>query len=171
MNLNEIYCMDCLEGMKLLPEHMVDLCITSPPYADIKKYTDFDGIPADQYCDWFLPKIKEIERILKPTGSFILNINDKVEEGFRHPYVYELIYRITKETGLKLFERLFWNKMKFIPNPYRFGDKVEYLFWFAKEKGFKFKLDEMRVEYSETSINRMKNKLKKNCKYIKFITK
>jgi DNA modification methylase len=60
-----------------------------------------------------------------------------------------------------MFERLFWNKMKSLPNRSRFGDRVEYIFWFAKEKGFKFYLDEMRTEYSEKSIKRMKKPLKK----------
>jgi DNA modification methylase len=60
-----------------------------------------------------------------------------------------------------MFERLFWNKLKGLPNRARFGDRVEYLFWFAKEKGFKFNLDEMRTPYAEKSIQRMKNPLKK----------
>jgi DNA modification methylase len=60
-----------------------------------------------------------------------------------------------------MFERLFWNKMKGLPNRSRFGDRVEYLFWFAKEKGFKFNIDNMRTEYSKKSIQRMKKPLKK----------
>jgi len=72
-----------------------------------------------------------------------------------------LLSQIHKRTELKMFERLFWNKMKGLPNRARFGDRVEYLFWFAKEKGFKFYIDEMRTEYSEKSIQRMKKPLKK----------
>lgn len=60
-----------------------------------------------------------------------------------------------------MFERLFWNKMKGLPNRSRFGDRVEYIFWFAKSKDFYFNIDEMRTEYSEKSIQRMKNPLKK----------
>lgn len=59
-----------------------------------------------------------------------------------------------------MYERLFWNKKKSIPNTHRFGDKIEYIFWFVKEKGFKLNMDEMRTEYSKTSINRMKYQLK-----------
>jgi DNA modification methylase len=61
----------------------------------MKKYCEGDCI------DWFIPYCIEIERVIKPTGSFILNINDKVEGGFRHPYVFDLISRLHKETGLK----------------------------------------------------------------------
>ena len=161
MEVNKIYQGDSLKLLKVLPDNYVDLVITSPPYADLKTYIDFKGIPANEYVNWFLPYCKEIERIIKPTGSFILNINDKVENGFRHPYVFDLISIIHKETNLKMFERLFWNKMKGLPNKNRFGDRVEFMFWFAKEKGFTFNIDEIRTEYSEKSLNRMKRPLRK----------
>jgi DNA modification methylase len=160
-DLNKIYQGDSLNLLKELPDNSIDLVITSPPYADMKTYIDFKGILADDYVDWFIPYCVEICRVLKPTGSFILNINDKVEDGFRHPYVFDLISRLHKESNLKLFERLFWNKMKGLPNRTRFGDRVEYIFWFAKQKGFYFDIDSMRTPYSEVSINRMKKPLKK----------
>jgi len=161
MDNNKIYQGDSLQLLKDMPDNSVDLIITSPPYADLKTYIDFKGILADDYVDWFLPYCNEICRVMKPTGSFILNINDKVEKKFRHPYVFDLISELHKQTDLKLFERLFWNKMKSLPNRYRFGDRVEYLFWFAKDKDFYFNIDEMRTEYSEKSIKRMKKPLKK----------
>lgn len=159
--MNKIYHGDSLELLKQLDDNSIDLVITSPPYSTLKIYIDNPGILADNYVEWFLPICKEICRVIKPTGSFILNINDKVEDGFRHPYVFDLISQIHKRTELKMFERLFWNKMKGLPNRSRFGDRVEYIFWFAKEKGFKFFLDEMRTEYSEKSIKRMTKPLKK----------
>jgi site-specific DNA-methyltransferase (adenine-specific) len=159
MELNKIFHGESLSLLKELDDNSVDLVITSPPYADLKVYIDNPGILADNYVEWFLPYCNEICRVIKPTGSFILNINDKVEGGFRHPYVFELISEIHKRTDLKLFERLFWNKLKSLPNKSRFGDRVEYLFWFAKEKGFKFNIDEMRTPYAEKSIQRMKNPL------------
>ena len=161
MELNEIYQGDALELFKQLEDDSIDLIITSPPYSNMKKYIDYDGIPADEYVDWFIPHIKEYERVLKPTGNFILNINDKVENRFRHPYVFDLISEIHKQTDLKMFERLFWNKMKSLPNRARFGDRIEYIFWFAKSKNFYFDIDEMRTPYSEKSIQRMKKPLKK----------
>ena len=161
MELNKIHQGDSIELLKSLADNSIDLVITSPPYSTLKVYINDGGVSPDDYVDWFLPYCKEIERVLKPTGSFILNINDKVEKGFRHPYVFDLISRLHKETSLKMFERMFWNKLKGLPNRYRFGDRVEFIFWFAKEKGFKFHIDEMRTPYSEKSIQRMKNPLKK----------
>lgn len=161
MEINKVYLGDSLEMMKKIENNTIDLVITSPPYADLKTYIDFKGIKPDEYVDWFIPYCKEIERILKPTGNFILNINDKVINRFRHPYVYDLISRIHKETDLKMFERLYWNKLKSLPNRGRFSDRVEFLFWFAKTKKFKLNMDEMRVPYSEKSIKRMEKPLKK----------
>ena len=161
MESNNLYQGNCLDLLKSMESNSVDLVITSPPYADLKTYVGNPGIHPDNYVEWFLPICNEICRVIKPTGSFILNINDKVEGGFRHPYVFDLISTLHKETGLKMFERLFWNKLKSLPNKSRFGDRIEYLFWFAKSKEFYFNIDELRTEYSEKSIKRMKKPLKK----------
>ena len=161
MEINLIHQGDALELLKKLDDNSVDLVVTSPPYSDLKTYIDFEGIHPDKYVAWFLPIVSEIERVIKPTGSFILNINDKVQGRFRHPYVFDLISEIHKTTGLKMFERLFWNKLKSLPNKSRFGDRVEFIFWFTKSENFKFNLDEMRIPYSDTSVKRMKKPLKK----------
>lgn len=112
MEINTIHQGDSLELLKKLEDNSVDLVVTSPPYTDLKVYIDNGGILAKDYVKWFIPYCQEICRVLKPTGSFILNINDKVEGGFRHPYVFDLISEIHKQTKLKMFERLFWNKLK-----------------------------------------------------------
>jgi len=162
MERNKVYNIDAIDGLRKLEDNVVDLVITSPPYADMKKYADgSNGIPVKQYVAWLLPFIEEISRVLKPTGSFILNINDKVSNKFRDPYVYELVYKITSSTGLKLYERLFWNKGKGLSHPKRFGDKIEYIFWFAKTDKFTIIIDEMRVPYSKSSLKRFNKPIKK----------
>ena len=162
MEKNKVHYIDAINGLRTLEDETVDLVITSPPYADMKKYVDgSEGIPVKQYVPWLMTYVREIERVLKPTGSFILNINDKVSNKFRDPYVYELVHRITDSTTLKLYERLFWNKGKGLSHPKRFGDKIEYLFWFAKTEKFTINIDEMRVPYSESSLKRFKKPIKK----------
>lgn len=151
---------DCFELIKTLQDNSIDLVLTSPPYADLKTYGEFKGIAADDYVEWLLPLIHQIYRVLKPTGSFILNINDKVEHRFRHPFVFDLISRIHKDTQFKMFERLFWNKMKGSPSQKRFGDRVEFVFWFVKSKDFVFHIDEMRTPYSPASLKRMSAPIK-----------
>ena len=171
-----VYHGDSLAGMRLIESESIDLVITSPPYADMKVYEGgFGGFHPDEYVKWFLPYVAEIGRILKPTGSFILNINDKSIDGFRHPFIFELIYAIHNAEdycklkgleeldmhGLRMFERLFWNKGKFLAHPKRFGDKVEFLFWFSKTKERKFYINPMRLKYDEKSVKRMQRPLLK----------
>ena len=79
--------------LKELPAESVDLIITSPPYADQRKST-YGGIHPDRYVEWFTPIAIELLRVLKPTGTFILNIKEKVVEGERHTYVLQLIMRL-----------------------------------------------------------------------------
>jgi len=83
---------DCFDLIKDLPDNSVDLIVTSPPYADIVNYGKNISIkkPSD-YCDWLLPLFVEIHRVLKPSGSFILNINDNCSGGYRNTFIYEII--------------------------------------------------------------------------------
>lgn len=68
---------DSKEQLKLLPDNSVDLIVTSPPYADQRKNT-YGGIRHDKYVEWFLPISEQLFRVLKPTGTFALNIEEKV---------------------------------------------------------------------------------------------
>jgi len=71
----DIYLGDSKEKLKLLLDNSVDLIVTSPPYADQRKQT-YGGIPPDKYVEWFLPISKQLLRVLKPTGTFVLNIKE-----------------------------------------------------------------------------------------------
>ncbi|MCB0739161.1 MAG: site-specific DNA-methyltransferase, partial [Bacteroidetes bacterium] len=94
----EILLGDCLELMKTIDDNSIDLVFTSPPYAERRKAT-YGGINENEYVDWFLPIGAEIKRILKPTGSFFLNIKPHTNKGERSLYVYDLICRLKRETG------------------------------------------------------------------------
>ena len=161
LEINKIHCGDSLDLLKQVDDNSIQLHFCSPPYSDTKRYDNFDGIHPDKYVEWIMPFIKEIERTMSLNGNFILNINDKVVDRMRHPYVFDLVSEIHKQTNLKMFERLWWNKGKYLPNKSRFGDKIEYLFWFVKSKDFYFNIDAMRVEYDKKSIARMKRPIKK----------
>jgi DNA modification methylase len=136
---------DCFELIKDLPDNSVDLVITSPPYADIVNYGVNISIKKPQeYCDWILPLFNEIQRVLKPSGSFILNINDNCSNGLRNPFIYELIYRSQKETKLKFYDTYIWHKMNGIPNgsKKRFRNNTEFIFHFVKnQKELKFHME------------------------------
>src|SRR2546430_858746 len=90
-----VYHGDCVDVLKNLPSESVDLIVTSPPYADQRTST-YGGIHPDHYVDWFLPRAQQFKRVLKPTGSFVLNIKEKAVNGERHTYVLELIIALRK---------------------------------------------------------------------------
>lgn len=142
---------DALEWLPAVPEASVDLFFTSPPYANLRDYARIDP---DQYVDWFLPFGASMLRALKPTGSLVLNIKDRVVNGERHPYVLELVLALRK-AGWRWIETYIWVKPNAIPG--RFGprpkDSWEYVFWFAKGKPY-FDLDAVRVPYRTTEAER-----------------
>jgi DNA modification methylase len=91
---------DCEEVLKSFPDNSIDLIFTSPPYADQRRPT-YGGVSPDEYVAWFLPKTQQFLRVLKPTGSFVLNIKESVVNGERHTYVPDLILDMRKQ-GLAL---------------------------------------------------------------------
>lgn len=78
----DVYLGDSKEQLKLLPNDCVDLIVTSPPYADQRKNV-YGGIHPDEYVGWFLLISEQLLRVLKPSGTFILNIKEKVVDGER----------------------------------------------------------------------------------------
>ena len=152
---------DCFELIKEQPDNSVDLIITSPPYADIVNYGKTISIKKPQeYCDWLLPIFNDINRVLKPSGSFILNINDNCSNGLRNPFIYELIYRSQKETNLKFYDTYIWHKKTGVPNgsPKRFRNNTEFIFHFVKnQKELKFYMDRVMEPAKETYKSRLKS--------------
>ena len=90
---------DCKEVLREYPDKFFDLIVTSPPYADSRARI-YGGIKPSHYVDWFLLRAKEFLRVLKPTGTFILNIKEKVVGGERHTYVIELILGMRQQGWL-----------------------------------------------------------------------
>jgi DNA modification methylase len=150
---------DCFELIKTLEDNSVDLVITSPPYADIVNYGKNISIKKPQdYCDWILPLFNEIHRVLKPSGSFILNINDNCSNGLRNPFIYELIYRSQKETNLKFYDTYIWHKKNGIPNgsKKRFRNNTEFIFHFVKnQKELKFYMDRVLMDPKDSYLSRL----------------
>lgn len=99
---------DCLNALQHYPDNFFDLIITSPPYADCRAGT-YGGIPPDEYVEWFLPRSEQLLRVLKRTGTFILNIKEKVVSGERHTYVIELILALRRQ-GWFWTEEFIWHK-------------------------------------------------------------
>lgn len=148
---------DSSEVLKSFESDSIDLIITSPPYADQRSFT-YGGIPPEEYVDWFLPITKELLRVLKPTGTFILNIKEKVVNGERNTYVIELILEMRKQ-GWLWTEEFIWHKKNCYPGkwPNRFRDSWERLLQFNKCKQFHMYQDAVMVPMGNWSKTRLKN--------------
>ena len=148
---------DSAEVLKTLPDNSIDLIVTSPPYADQRKST-YGGISPDKYVEWFLPISEQLLRVLKPSGTFVLNIKEKVVEGERSTYVMELILAMRKQ-GWLWTEEFIWHKKNSYPGkwPNRFRDAWERLLQFNKSKKFAMYQEEVMVPMGDWAKSRLKN--------------
>lgn len=148
---------DCLDVLNEFESNTFDLIVTSPPYADNRQAT-YGGIHPDEYATWFLPRSKEFLRVLKPTGTFILNIKEKVVAGERHTYVLELILEMRRQ-GWLWTEEFVWHKKNSYPGkwPNRFRDSWERLLQFNKTKNFHMYQEEVMVPMGDWATSRLRN--------------
>lgn len=153
-----VYNGDCLDVMRGLPSDCVDLIVTSPPYADARAHT-YGGIAPDEYVEWFLERAVEMHRILKPTGSFVLNIKEKAVDGERHTYVLELILALKQQAGFRWVEEYIWHKTTSAPGrwKYRFRDAWERILHFSKTKDFKMNQEAVKVPIGDWTKARLRN--------------
>lgn len=87
--MSSVFPGDCLDVLPSIEADSINLITTSPPYADQRKHS-YGGIPAKHYVGWFLPIADELWRVLKPDGSFVLNLCPHTEDGQEAKYVDDL---------------------------------------------------------------------------------
>jgi DNA modification methylase len=147
---------DALDQLKSIESDSVDLIMTSPPYADQRKNT-YGGVSPDKYAEWFLPISKELHRVLKPDGTFILNIKEKVVSGERSTYVIELILEMRKQ-GWLWTEEFIWHKKNSFPGKWanRFRDSWERCLQFNKQAKFNMYQDEVKMPIGDWAKSRLK---------------
>jgi len=147
LELNKIYCGDCLELMQKMGDSSVDLVLTSPPYNtsraggyDVynKRYTTYsDSIPNEDYILWTLKIFDLYDKILKPNGCVLYNLSYSGENA---DLIWLLISRIITETKFTTADCIIWKKNTAIPNN-RSKNKltriVEFIFVFVRKEEFK----------------------------------
>jgi DNA modification methylase len=148
---------DCKECLSQIAATSIATAITSPPYADARK-KQYNGPAPDEFVEWFLPIANEVKRVLKPDGTFIINIKERVVGGERHPYVMELIIALRKE-GWLWTEEWIWHKKNCFPGkwPNRFRDAWERCLQFNLDKHFKMNQDAVMVPVGDWAEPRLKN--------------
>ncbi len=156
---------DSAEWLPRLPSSSVDLFFMSPPYADARSYS---RIPPDRYVEWFMPFAEAMLHAVSDTGSFVLNIKNRVAKsgplkGQRHPYVYQLVIAL-QNLGWRWTETYIWRKPNAIPG--RFGprtkDAFEYVYHFTKGPSPYFDLDAVRVPYKTDAAEIVRRSLDTN---------
>jgi DNA modification methylase len=157
LQTDSIICGDCLSVLRNMPSESIDFIFTSPPYADNRKKT-YQGIATKHYVEWFLPISAELKRVLKPDGSFVLNIKERAENGERQTYVLELILGM-RQQGWLWTEEYIWHKKNCYPGkwPNRFRDAWERCLHFTKQKKFKMYQDNVMVPMGDWAEKRLNN--------------
>lgn len=156
MKVDQIINADCLDELKKFKDNTIDLVVTSPPYAG-KRGDDYDTKPIRGYNEWFLKITAELYRVLKPTGSFVLNIKEPAVNGERSTYIIELILAM-KEQKWKWTEEYIWRKTTSFPGkwPNRFRDGWERCLHFTKEKKFTMNQEAVQVPIGEWAKSRLR---------------
>ena len=158
MRKNFLYLGD---AKKVLNERIetesIDLIITSPPYSDRRK-NEYNSYSIKDYNAWFLEVSDELYRVLKPKGSFILNIKEGARNGEKETYVLELILALKKQ-GWYWIEEYCWHKKNAMPGkwPNRFRDAWERCLHFTKELKFSMYQEAVMIPIGEWSKSRFKS--------------
>ena len=147
--------------MRDFPDACVDLVFTSPPYADRRSHT-YGGLPEEEYVDWFLPRAEQIKRVLKPTGSFVLNIKEHADKGQKVLYVYELVIALVRKTGFMFVDDFVWHKEATFRTKHsnRFTDSWEHLYHFGVENKRKMNKDRVKAP-SKMTIDRLRHEMRR----------
>src|ERR1700730_1912722 len=135
------YVGDALGLLRRLPAESIDLVLTSPPFALVRKKA-YGNEDAEHYADWFLPFAQEVRRVLRPHGSFVVELGWSYQKGrpVRSLYNIETVLRLCEEQGWVFIQEFYWNNPSKLPSPVewvakrriRVKDTVSPLFWLAK---------------------------------------
>ncbi len=161
-----MYLGDALELMSTFDDHSVDLIMTSPPFGLVRK-KDYGNVDAAQYLDWFRPFAAEFRRVLKNSGSMVIDIGGSWIPGqpTRSLYHYELLIMLCKEFEFHLAQEFFWWNPSKLPTPaewvnirrVRVKDAIDCIWWLAPTPWPKASNRRVLVPYSDSMKGLLKN--------------
>jgi site-specific DNA-methyltransferase (cytosine-N4-specific) len=110
------YQADSLDVLQQIPAESVSLVLTSPPFA-LRRKKAYGNVEPDEYVEWFWPFAVEVFRILRPDGSFVVDIGGawKRGSGTRSLYQYELVLRLCRL--FHLAQEFYWYNPSKLPTP------------------------------------------------------
>jgi site-specific DNA-methyltransferase (cytosine-N4-specific) len=152
---------DSLELLAELPDSSIDLIMTSPPFA-LRRQKTYGNVMETEYVDWIKPFGKEVFRVLKESGSFVLDLGGAYRSGIpsRSLYNFRVLLTFCDEIGFHLAEDFYWFNPAKLPSPIewvnkqkiRAKDSVNTVWWFSKTAFPKANVKKVLAPYS----NRMK---------------
>lgn len=165
--LGTIYLGDAIDLMRgQIEDESIDLIVTSPPFGLVRKKT-YGNVDADKYLGWFRPFGQEFKRILKPSGSLVIDIGGAWIPGqpTRSLYHFELLIMLCKEIGFHLAQELFWWSPSKLPTPaewvtvrrVRLKDAVDCIWWLSPSPWPKASNRRVLVPYSDSMKILLKN--------------
>ena len=151
IEIDNIYNMDCIEGMKMIPDNSIDLVVTSPPYDNLRTY----GKNIDK--SWgehvWKPIIAELFRVLKQGGVCVWVVNDATINGSETGTSFrQALYAM--ECGFNLHDTMIYQKQNPIPqNHNRYEQSFEYMFVFSKGKPTTFNAIRVKTLHGGEQMN------------------
>lgn len=151
-------CADSLEVLALIPDESVNLILTSPPFALLRKKS-YGNKAQEDYVNWLAGFGKAALRVLKETGSFVLDLGGAYQRGkpVRSLYNYRVLLEFCDNLGYHLAEEFFWHNPAKLPSPIewvnkrkvRAKDAVNTIWWLSKTENPKADIRRVLVPYSE----------------------
>lgn len=133
---------DCLEYLKNQPQESVDLIVSSPPYNVGKEYEK--NLSLKEYKDLYSNVVKELNRILKATGSICWQVGNLTKDRVVLPLDY-IFYDLFSQENMILRNRIIWRYEHGLHEKKRFSGRYEVILWFTKSNDYKFNLDSVRI--------------------------
>lgn len=152
-----LYHGNALDVMAAFPDECVDAIVTSPEYADQRKYGHGADTAPHAYADHFEPFLDAMQRVLRPSGSLMLNLGVIMRRGEESPWADEVLQR-ARARGWKLLHRMVWQKSNPLPlsHPPYLTVAHEWVFWLAKSTDAYRGYDaDTRRPHSESSLRRI----------------
>src|ERR1039457_4182198 len=149
---------DSKEILRLLPDESVDLIVTSPPFALLRQKS-YGNEDQSAYVAWLSEFGEAAKRVLKQTGSFVLDLGGAYERGrpVRSLYNFRVLLDFCDRLNYNLAEEFFWHNTAKLPSPIewvnkrkiRVKDSVDTIWWFSKSEYPKADVRRVLVEYSD----------------------
>lgn len=149
---------DSLRLLPLLPPESVDLVVTSPPFALLRQKS-YGNADQAEYVDWLCGFAPHVRRVLKPTGSYVIDLGGAYERGrpIRSLYQFRVLLKHVDDHQFFLAEEFYWHNPSKLPSPIewvnkrklRAKDTVNTLWWLSKTEQPKASVSRVLAPYSE----------------------